>query len=216
MQDVIEIIIDKDLVFQHKKDFSILLAIHDRCGAKCEWETSTYLIDNLKCLDNRSLANITGLSMNTIRKYTNGYPATYQRSGPFALLPRPTYQRLLEETRSLTAAEKNGVIRTFCYFVCMCWSFQDFSRSVENIAKELDNKVCDVSRRINWLVEHGFIYIKRHQINFAGQDKHPRVYQLYIDEVPANYIHTDWWAFQLAARETQTVDSILDNFKNSF
>ena len=46
----------------------------------------------------------------------------------------------------------------------MCWSFQNFSRSVENIAAELDNKVCDVSRRINWLVQHKYIHIKHLKI----------------------------------------------------
>ena len=216
MNDTTDILLNLNMVREHGKDFTIFIYRLIWGEVHVEMKDSMYYYTHLDAASNRILANLTGLHINTVRKYTNEYPDYYEYAGSIAPLPITVFHRLEAETKSLTAAEKNGVIRTFCYFVCMCWSFQNFSRSVENIAAELDNKVCDVSRRINWLVQHGFIYIKHHQMNFAGQDKHPRVYQLYIDEIPANYVNTKWWRFNVAARETQTVDSILDNFKNSF
>lgn len=216
MQTVNELLINLDLIKQHKKDFWLTLILQRQQGFLVNWDTSTYRCGENINIDNRALSVLTGFHINTIRKYTNEYISTYEYAGSFSIIPNETYDRLVMETQMLTAAEKNGIIRTFCYFVCMCWSLRDFSRTKENIAKDLDNKLVDVIRRVKWLVEHKFIFIKHQHVHFPNAESKACVYQLYIDEVPPNYARTEWWVGHLAARETASIDDILTNFKNSF
>lgn len=211
-----DILVNIDLVKQHKKDFLLTLLLHNQSHREVDWSHSYYCCGDILRSQPKRLREQTGLTAKTIYKYLKTYSNTYSYAGSIAVLPPLIWDRLMEDIKLLAAAEKNGVVRTFCYFICQSWAYQDFSRSQELIAKDLDNRVIDVRWRIQWLVQHQYIFIKHHQVNFAGKDRHACVYQLYNDEVPSYYAGTSWWIGHLAERARTNIDEILAEFKNTF
>lgn len=216
MDNTTDILLNIDMVYNHKKDFFLYLTLLHTAGFKCDMKNRTYLCTNIKNINTTAAAKITGVTAQTVRKYKNLYEDNYQYCGAIAPLPFAVYNRLVNELGNTTAAEKNGIIRLFCYYVCMCWMFQNFSRNKHQITKDLDSTVANVCRRTQWLVEHKFINLKHKHMNFADKEPHPCVYQLFVDEVPPHYVGTTWWVDQLAERDAQSLEEILKEFKNSF
>lgn len=204
-----------EMVQNYKRDFLTFLTAQIRCGFNIDWDTSTYSSGKISLVNAKELEKVTNLTRRTIKNYLCGFPSVYEYSGRFAVLPCSIMNKLLEETQDMAAAEKNGIIRTFCYFVCMCWLYRDFSRTKENIAADLDNKVADVRRRINWLVDNGYIAYKHKHTHYLGQQAKAAVYQLYDDEIPTAYWCKEWWNEQLAKRQI-SIEDILANYKNIF
>ena len=114
------ILLNLSLVTNHKKDFLTFLAAQINRGFAVDWEASTYTSGKISLTKAKELTEITKLTAPTINKYLKTYPDTYEYCGRFAVLPISIYNKLLAETEELAAAERNGIVRTFCYFVCMC------------------------------------------------------------------------------------------------
>lgn len=209
------ILLNLSLVTNHKKDFLTFLAAQINRGFAVDWEASTYKSGKISQTKAKELAAVTKLTTETINKYLKTYPDTYEYCGRFAVLPTSIYNKLLAETEELAAAERNGIVRTFCYFVCMCWLYRDFSRTKSNIATDLDNRLPDVIARINWLIDKKYINYKHKHAHYAGQQAKPAVYQLYDDEVPSNYANSWWWENQLAHRQI-LIEELLSEYKNIF
>ena len=209
------ILLNLSLVTNHKKDFLTFLAAQINRGFAVDWEASTYTSGKISQTKAKELTNVTKLTAPTINKYLKTYPDTYEYRGRFAVLPISIYNKLLTETEELAAAERNGIVRTFCYFVCMCWLYRDFSRTKSNIATDLDNRLPDVIARINWLIDKKYINYKHKHAHYAGQQAKPAVYQLYDDEVPSNYANSWWWENQLAHRQI-LIEELLSEYKNIF
>ena len=209
------ILLNLSLVTNHKKDFLTFLAAQINRGFVVDWEASTYTSGKISLVKAKELTGVTKLTAPTINKYLKTYPDTYEYCGRFAVLPVSIYNKLLTETEELAAAEKNGIVRTFCYFVCMCWLYRDFSRTKSNIATDLDNRLPDVIARINWLIDKKYINYKHKHAHYAGQQAKPAVYQLYDDEVPSNYANSWWWENQLAHRQI-SIEELLSEYKNIF
>ena len=209
------ILLNLSLVTNHKKDFLTFLAAQINRGFAVDWEASTYKSGKISLVKAKELTGVTKLTAPTINKYLKTYPDTYEYRGRFAVLPISIYNKLLAETEELAAAERNGIVRTFCYFVCMCWLYRDFSRTKSNIATDLDNRLPDVIARINWLIDKKYINYKHKHAHYAGQQAKPAVYQLYDDEVSSNYANSWWWENQLAHRQI-LIEELLSEYKNIF
>ena len=209
------ILLNLSLVTNHKKDFLTFLAAQINRGFAVDWEASTYTSGKISLVKAKELTGVTKLTAPTINKYLKAYPDTYEYRGRFAVLPMSIYDKLLAETEELAAAERNGIVRTFCYFVCMCWLYRDFSRTKSNIATDLDNRLPDVIARINWLIDKKYINYKHKHAHYAGQQAKPAVYQLYDDEIPSNYTNSWWWENQLAHRQIP-IEELLNEYKNIF
>lgn len=211
-----DILLNIDLVYSHKKDFLLYLTLLINTGFKCDMQRGIYTCNNIDLVNTTAAAKMAGMTWKTARKYIKQYSNIYEYCGRIAPLPRKIYFKLLEDLKDTPVAERNGIVRLFCYFVCMCWTFQDFSRKQFSIVSDLGSTARDVTRRTTWLIQHHYINMKHGHVHFAGKEAHPRVYQLYIDEVPSHYVGTEWWTYQLAERESQSIDDVLKEFRNSF
>lgn len=211
-----DILINFDIIHKHKKDFLTYMLCLFTCNQEINWTNSQWRCGEIGGkADIDLIARTTGLTKQTIYKHIRTFDDNYCYAGPMGIIPMTIWNRLLQEVDGLGAAAKNGLVRTFCYLVMQCWSFQQFSRSEVLMARELGTNLKDTIARINWLVKHGFIAVRRPHRHFKNTSV-PRIYSLYRDEVPAYYAGSNWFANNLTERDNESLDDILVHFKNSF
>lgn len=141
-----------DFIKHHKKDWLLVWLVCRYSTRTVCWKESRYWLENYKEYIETNLPKLAvelKTTKETMRRYLDLLPDSYDYAGSFALLPRNTYDQIMEATKDMTYAERCGTIRVFAYMVCMCWAHPEFTQTVERIAADLDNRLVDVRRRLN-------------------------------------------------------------------
>lgn len=193
-----------EMARRHERDFLIYLKCGDNAKKDMDYKNRVLTITRGK-LKTSTIAAASGFERHAVSRYIKTYTdEIYQ--GCIAMLNTKELDRLLDESANKAAATRNLLTRIYCYCVCKCWEHPMAALPILTISKDLG--ICNNAPcwPLHWLVNHNFLYVKQMQCNFAGQEGHSRIYQLYEDAVPFAYRKMKWWRGKLQKKPNTAME----------